>query len=149
MDHGMSDGGTDKAVSPQLMPKDGLSMAVATQKSMRQMSFFWGRNVEILFPGWPESRLGMYILALCFVFLLAVAVELLSVTWSFRPGMNPRVARLARTSVYVLRMGLAYLVMLSVMSFNGGVFLVAVAGHAVGFFLFRSHIFTGPSSARS
>lgn len=45
---------------------------------------------------------------------------------------------MVQTMMYSVRIGLAYLVMLAVMSFNAGVFIVAVAGHAVGFFLFGS-----------
>ena len=43
-----------------------------------------------------------------------------------------------QTCIYALRMGLVYLVMLSVMSYNLGVFIVAVAGHAAGFFLVKA-----------
>ncbi|URD77078.1 Copper transporter [Musa troglodytarum] len=64
------------------------------------MTFFWGKNSEILFAGWPGTRGGMYALA--------------------------------------LRVGLAYLGMIAIMSFNGGVLIVAVAGHALGFLLFGS-----------
>ena len=39
--------------------------------------------------------------------------------------------------LYGVKVGLGYMIMLAVMSFNGGVFLVICAGMSVGFFLFR------------
>ncbi|KAF8396821.1 hypothetical protein HHK36_018454 [Tetracentron sinense] len=107
---------------------------------MMHMTFFWGKNVEILFPGWPEKNLGMYILALFFVFLLALAVEILSFSHAVKPGSNPTKTGLTQAAIHALRMGLAYLVMLSVMSFNAGIFLVAVAGHAVGSFIIKFRV---------
>ncbi|XP_010271914.1 PREDICTED: copper transporter 6-like [Nelumbo nucifera] len=148
MDHGMGDSGTDTEVSPPQISSDVSSVAMPSQKSMMHGSFFWGKDVEILFSGWPQGELGMYILALFSVFLLAVAVEMLSV-WSVKSaGMKAAgtIARVTHTGLYLLRMGLSYLIMLSVMSFNGEVFLVAVAGHAVGFFLFRSLVAHQPQT---
>lgn len=105
------------------------------------MSFFWGKDVIILFSGWPNQSLGMYILALFFVFLLSMTAEVLSVSPAVKVGVNPTVAGLTQSSVYALRMGVVYMVMLSVMSFNLGVFFAAVFGHAFGFFLmkYREH----------
>ncbi|KAK1394246.1 Copper transport protein [Heracleum sosnowskyi] len=111
---------------------------------MMHMTFFWGKNALILFPGWPGSDLGKYILALILVFVLAILVEWLShcnLIREDRDGSDHVVAGLLRTLMHMIRVGLAYLVMLALMSFNVGVFLVAVLGHAVGFLLFGSRVF--------
>ncbi|PON41332.1 Ctr copper transporter [Trema orientale] len=73
----------------------------------------------------------MYILALLLVFFMAVAVEVPMI-----------MAAYSRACVYGFRVGLSYcLVMLSLMSFNVGIFIVAVAGHAVGFFVVKFSAF--------
>ncbi|XP_076944291.1 copper transporter 6-like [Bidens hawaiensis] len=108
---------------------------------MMHMSFFWGTNGEILFPGWPGSKSGMYALVLIFVFILAFIIEFLSHARVARRGSGTVAVGLVQTLVHTLRAGLAYMVMLAVMSFNGGVFLAAVAGHALGFLVFGSLVF--------
>lgn len=110
---------------------------------MMHMTFFWGSKAEILFSGWPGTRPGMYALALVFVFFLAVIVEWLSHCRLIKQtGSTSRVvAGLVQTFLHTIRIGLAYMVMLAIMSFNVGVFLVAVAGHAVGFLVFGSRLF--------
>ncbi|CAD5192973.1 copper transporter 6-like [Musa acuminata AAA Group] len=105
------------------------------------MTFFWGKNSEILFSGWPGTRGGMYALALLLVFALSFLVEWLNHCRLIRPGTGHVAAGLARTTLHAARVGLAYLVMLAVMSFNGGVLIAAVVGHAVGFLLFGSSVF--------
>lgn len=108
------------------------------------MTFFWGKDVQVLFSGWPGRRegVGTYLLALCLVFALAAAVEFLSyaarrlASHGHRGGRAARLSGgLAQTAVHALRVGVAYVVMLAVMSFNVGVLATAVAGHALGFFL--------------
>ncbi|XP_057772389.1 copper transporter 1-like [Salvia miltiorrhiza] len=105
--------------------------------SMTHMTFFWGTDSEILFSGWPGTRTGMYVLALVLVFFLAFIIELLSSVLQRAGKAGP----LLRTLVHGLRIGLAYLVMLALMSFNAGVFIVAVVGHSLGFFVFGSRVF--------
>ena len=101
------------------------------------MTFYWGSKSEILFPGWPGARGGMYALALAFIFALAVLLEFLG---SFRGlGGSSRGRRVAAgAAVHAVRVGAAYVLMLALMSFNVGVLLAAVAGHAAGFLLFRA-----------
>ncbi|CAD6236571.1 unnamed protein product [Miscanthus lutarioriparius] len=113
------------------------------------MTFFWGKDSEILFSGWPGARGGMYALALVAVFALAFLLEFLgsrgldvALLPSAAAGGGRRVAAgAARAVVHALRVGVAYLLMLALMSFNGGVFLAAVAGHAAGFLAFRAGLF--------
>ncbi|XP_059276254.1 copper transporter 6-like [Lycium ferocissimum] len=110
---------------------------------MMHMTFFWGKNAEILFSGWPgyNNNIGMYILALFVIFLLAFFVEWLSHTNYIKDDANHVAAGLIQTGLYGVRIGLAYLVMLAVMSFNGGIFLMAIAGHTLGFLVFGSRVF--------
>ncbi|XP_073042322.1 copper transporter 6-like [Primulina eburnea] len=130
-------------------PPNSTMTMMGHRHMIMHMTFFWGRNAEILFHGWPGyDRLGMYFLSLAVVFFFAMFVEWLShgniIHEASRHGA---VAGLLQSLVYALRVGLAYLVMLAVMSFNAGVFLVAIAGHSVGFFFFGSMAFKKPAPA--
>lgn len=129
---------------------DMSDMSGARGMATMRMTFFWGKNVDILFSGWPGyGRLGMYLLALFFVFVLSAMVELLSAApWSKKAPPSQLVSGMVHTVVHAARMGLAYLVMLAVMSFNVGVLLAAIAGHAVGFMVFRSRVFRRSSELR-
>ncbi|KAI3474789.1 hypothetical protein Pfo_030048 [Paulownia fortunei] len=113
------------------------------------MSFFWGKDVVLLFAGWPgNGPLGIYILALAMVFMLAVGEQILSVAPSLKPrGLTPAAGALIHAVVFGARMALAYLIMLSVMSFNLGVFVVAVAGHAVGCFIVKYRVLAAAARA--
>ncbi|KAK6943046.1 Ctr copper transporter [Dillenia turbinata] len=119
------------------MPSDYPPMDSDDMMDMH-MSFYWGKRVLILFQNWPNGGLVMYILALLFVFVLAMAVEVLSVSPTIKRGMNsPMIGGLTHAFVCGVRMGLAYMVMLSVMSYNLGIFIVAVVGHAFGAFVVK------------
>ena len=114
---------------------------------MMHMTFFWGENAEILFSGWPgTNNTGMYVLSLVVVFVLSLLVELLSHSNLISRNSSDVAAGIVQTLMHGLRMGLAYLVMLAVMSFNGGVFLAALFGHVVGFFFFGSRVFKKPQN---
>ncbi|KAK9920523.1 hypothetical protein M0R45_029078 [Rubus argutus] len=119
-------------------------------RMMMHMTFYWGDSAEILFSGWPgRDDPVMYGVSLTFVFVLAVLVEWLSHCRFIKPGAKDVAARLLRTGLHAVRSGLSYMLMLAVMSFNGGVFLAAVGGHVLGFLVFGSRAFpkSGGSSS--
>lgn len=132
----MSQGHDHDGMDPGSMSDGGMHMSPSDM--MMHMSFYWGKDAIILFSGWPNGTLGMYILAFFCVFLLAAAIEIFSVSPTAKTGTdNPRAGALIQTCVYAVRVGFVYMVMLAVMSFNLGIFIAAVAGHTVGFFLVK------------
>ncbi|KAG8064440.1 hypothetical protein GUJ93_ZPchr0004g39905 [Zizania palustris] len=159
---GMGDDGTGPMAMamapPPPPPQQQHKMAM-----MMHMTFFWGDRAVVLFRGWPGERgAGMYLLCLLSVLALAALTEVLPVLssllarrgagWSGSsssggPAPPSSASAALLTAVHAARMGVAYLVMLAVMSFNVGVLLAAVAGHALGFLLARSRVRVRPSGA--
>lgn len=133
----MNDDGTMAGMAPSSAPGNdpmGMDMGMGMgMDGMTHMPFYWGKSAWILFQGWPGSNTGMYILALVLVFSLAIIME-----WMAHNNPVPTKSnRVKRTMLYALRVVFSYFVMLSVMSFNVGVFVVAIGGHAIGFHVFR------------
>ncbi|RVW58794.1 hypothetical protein VitviT2T_012363 [Vitis vinifera] len=58
--------------------------------------------------------------------------RLLALSSAFEPKLAPK-RLLSHTTTYCLRMYLTYLVILSVVTFNVGVFLAVIAGHVIGY----------------
>ncbi|KAK9168279.1 hypothetical protein Syun_000419 [Stephania yunnanensis] len=115
---------------------------------MMHMTLYWGKSALVLFQGWPGNRAGMYVLSLVLVFALAVLVEFISHSRLVKSGSSHVAAGLVRTALHTVRMGLAYLLMLALMSFNGGVFIAGVAGHGIGFLVFGSRVFSRPDDEK-
>ncbi|KGN66202.2 hypothetical protein Csa_023200 [Cucumis sativus] len=100
------------------------------------MTFYWGKTIEILFPGWPGRSFFSSVIVLIFVFLLAFTVEWLSHTKFTTSAMDNLTAGLVQTILYGIRVGLAFIVMLAVMSYNVGILLAAVTGYSIGFLVY-------------
>ncbi|XP_051130304.1 copper transporter 4-like [Andrographis paniculata] len=100
--------------------------------------FYWGKEAQFLFSGWPDNHTGMYALAIILVFFVAIVVEFLSNLDLVKPGSHRTAAVFFQAGFHAVRAGLRYMVILAVMSYNGGVFIAAALGHAVGYVIFGS-----------
>ncbi|KAK4419891.1 Copper transporter 5.1 [Sesamum alatum] len=124
---------------------------------MMHMTFYWGRRVTILFDSWKTDSWLSYFLSLfaCFLFSVfyqymedcrlrlktspppsagAAAPLLLSKMGGAR---NWSASRFAGAILFGVNAGIGYLLMLAIMSFNGGVFVAVVVGLGVGYLVFR------------
>lgn len=142
---------------------------------MMHMTFYWGKDVTILFDFWRVKTWTWYAISLVVVFLFSVLHEWLA---SQRSALSPKSdkgedagvgtaedsdhrtpfithAYAAQKSVskrameaflFGINVGLGYMLMLAAMSFNGGVFVAIVAGLAFGHFLYRSNSPGGDSA---
>ncbi|KAI3443535.1 hypothetical protein Pfo_000200 [Paulownia fortunei] len=125
---------------------------------MMHMTLYWGNEVTLLFDSWNTKSWPSYALALLLCFLIsifyqrleALRLHLKSASSSANPSPpslnTPLIVRkLSRN--WRIRLGLAglfgvnsavgYLIMLAVMSYNGGVLLAVVLGFTVGYYVFR------------
>ena len=84
-------------------------------------------KMTLWFEGWKTKSVGSYLATLALLFLLAVAQEGLHALRSKLIPDSPQALAL-----YGANALLSYLLMLAVMSFNGGVLLVVVAGMVAG-----------------
>lgn len=125
---------------------------------MMHMTFYWGKNVTILFDSWRTTSWLGYSLSLLALFLASafyqymedrrIRFKLLAASKPASsiqtPLLGSRVlggACLARSVTAVLfsvNSAIGYMLMLAVMSFNGGVFIAVVVGLGVGYLIFRN-----------
>ncbi|XP_042477750.1 copper transporter 5.1-like [Macadamia integrifolia] len=129
---------------------------------MMHMTFYWGRKVTLLIDSWKTDSWTGYALTLlaCFLFslfyqymedrrvrfkVLATSKKPSSIPSIDTPLLHPRLAgsrwsnpaRYAAATLFFVNSSIGYLLMLAVMSFNGGVFLAIVLGLSFGYLLFR------------
>ncbi|KAL6502066.1 hypothetical protein OROGR_027199 [Orobanche gracilis] len=132
---------------------------------MMHMTFYWGRRVTILFDFWRTDSWISYFLSLLACFIISALyqymedlrfrIKLLSVSNKSPPpsaaaalgvhlldskvvgGRKWGAWRFVGAISFGVNSAIGYLLMLAVMSFNGGIFIAVVAGLAAGYLIFR------------
>ncbi|KAJ0983801.1 hypothetical protein J5N97_002157 [Dioscorea zingiberensis] len=121
---------------------------------MMHMTFYWGKTVTILFDSWRTDSWGSYALSLIALFLVSAFYQYMEglrirfkilakskapssppsaqIPLLFPPRAAPIHARLFAAVIFGLNSAIGYLLMLAVMSFNGGVFVAVIVGLAAG-----------------
>ncbi|XP_034205884.1 copper transporter 5.1 [Prunus dulcis] len=132
---------------------------------MMHMTFYWSKDVTILIDSWRTTSWTSYSLTLiaCLIvsafyqYLEDLRVRLKTASSSAAKASSPApiqtpllgakldgaggrfsAARLGGAVLFGVNAAIGYLLMLAVMSFNGGVFVAIVVGLAIGYLAFRS-----------
>ncbi|KAK8597656.1 hypothetical protein V6N13_095056 [Hibiscus sabdariffa] len=118
---------------------------------MMHMTLYWGKDVTLLIDSWKTDSWLSYLLTLLACFIFASFYQYMEDRrLRFRSLASPdgasvpllpnyrSSAKFATALLFGINSAVGYLLMLAIMSFNGGVFLAIVLGLAVGYFLFRS-----------
>ena len=94
------------------------------------MYFYMGKSVVFLLTDWTCTSAGVFFMLCLVSFALAVGYQFLT---TFTTNTNNE---LKYTLISMLSTLLAYVLMLILMTFNGGLFISIVVGHALGYGLF-------------
>nr|GMD40136.1 copper transporter 1-like [Ipomoea batatas] len=94
---------------------------------------YWLSYAMRFFPGWPEFEApGSYWLSLCLLFLLAFSAEFCSLMSSIKKQEMGLKSLLYDAGVHALRVFMAYLVIISIITTDFSFFLAAIFGHGAG-----------------
>ncbi|XVE53977.1 hypothetical protein DITRI_Ditri03aG0045700 [Diplodiscus trichospermus] len=124
---------------------------------MMHMTLYWGKDVTLLIDSWKTDSWLSYLLTLLACFLFSSFYQYMedrrlsfrSLASSNTPQPSSadagvpllpnyhRSAKFATAVLFGINSAIGYILMLAIMSFNGGVFLAIVLGLAVGYFFFR------------
>ncbi|KAH1033288.1 hypothetical protein J1N35_045462 [Gossypium stocksii] len=97
---------------------------------MMHMTFYWSRQVTLLFTSWRTDSWPS-------VAGSRPTEGTAEEPFLLRPKGAGMVGKIAGGVLFGLSSALGYLLMLAVMSFNGGVFLAVILGLTVGYLVFR------------
>jgi solute carrier family 31 (copper transporter), member 1 len=127
---------------------DGMDMMYS------QLYFYMGTKVKYIFKSLETQSAGTYSLALVVTFLMAIAIEGLNFyRYHLQAGAYSQLNELIEKKdqsiytlsckirfiisiTYFLSIFLSYMLMLAVMTFNGGIFLVTIFGLTIGYMIF-------------
>lgn len=123
---------------------------------MMHMTLYWGKQVTLLFDSWKTDSWFSYSLTLLACILFASFYQYLedrrirfkSLASATNPAYSAAVpllekmrrskpAKIASAVLFGVNSAIGYLLMLAIMSFNGGVFLAIVSGLTAGYLIFR------------
>ena len=119
-----------------------------------QLYFYFGTQVKFIFKGCETQNAGTYSLVLVLTFIMALSIEGLNfLRYHLQASAYSKLNQLIEMKdrsvytlsckirfyisvIYFFSIFLSYLLMLAVMTFNAGIFIVTILGLTVGYFIF-------------